>query len=81
MQSYGFILKQPKFFTAFFQIRNPCHRKPFLQQGFFYLGIIKNDETGIFIMLPFHTHKYCRWLVLSCRSNIHKFGWCPTELV
>ena len=25
-------------------------------------------------MLPFHTHKYCRWLYLSCRSNIHKFG-------
>ena len=29
---------------------------------------------GIVIMQPFHTHKYCRWLDLSCRSNIHKFG-------
>ena len=25
----------------------------------------------IVIMQPFHTHKYCRWLDLSCRSNIH----------
>ena len=29
---------------------------------------------GIVIMQLFHTHKYCRWLDLSCRSNIHKFG-------
>lgn len=37
--------------------------------------------SGIVIMQPFHTHKYCRWQGQSCRSNIHKFGWCPTELV
>ena len=36
---------------------------------------------GIGIMQPFHTHKYCRWLDLSSRSNLHKFGWCPTGLV
>ena len=34
-------------YHGFFQIRNPCHRKPFLQQGFFNLGIIKNNLMSI----------------------------------
>ena len=44
-------------------------------------AFLKMTLSEIFIMQPFHIHKYCRWLNLSCRSNIHKFGWYPTELV
>ena len=56
MQSYGFILKQPKFSLLFCSNKKSLPQEAFPTAGIFLLGIIKNDETGILIMQPFHTH-------------------------
>ena len=45
MQSYGFILKQPKFSLLFYSNKKSLPLEVLPKAGIFLLGIIKNDEA------------------------------------